>query len=200
MQESEWAEILAFVDRPEPPRKTLEERVALLEDRERIRSLIVEYAINSDAHRRDKVFDQYADDIERILAGTLDQIVKGKAALRRAAERSEYRRRSGAPTPSPEWMRSLETTHFVTNELIRVSDDGRQAYAVARALVLVKRELDGVHHRGFHETLYAFTFRKSDGREWRFVRQFVVSGHGHNQMFDGPDALRRGDADPRQSP
>ena len=70
------------LNRQEPRRGAVAERVQVLEDRHAVRDLIMTCGYLRDARRWDDLLDLYTDDIERILAGSLEERVQGKAALR----------------------------------------------------------------------------------------------------------------------
>jgi hypothetical protein len=179
--EKDWDEIRSALERPDGVPESLEDRVRLLEDKSQIRDLIQEYAYYGDARHREVLLASYDDEIERVLAGTLTEVVKGKENLKTRLERPEYPRVSGIPAPAPDELKRIKSSHFITSEVIRVDVD--DAWAAARVLMIAYRaDEDGIH-RGVHESAYAFTFRRDNGR-WIFVRQVVVSGQARNPLYE----------------
>ena len=58
------------------------ERLARLEDRAQVYDLVMAYGYLEDGRRWDDMLALYTDDIERELAGSLTEVVRGKVALR----------------------------------------------------------------------------------------------------------------------
>jgi len=99
MNDEEMRVLLEVVQRPERPRATPEERLQALEDRSAIRALIMAYGYLCDARRWDDLLALYTDDIERVLAGSLTERVRGKAALRQlGTQRADRRIEQGGRT------------------------------------------------------------------------------------------------------
>jgi hypothetical protein len=184
MEPREWQAIVEILQRPEQPREGLEARVQLLEDRERIRDIIMQYGYYCDAQRYDELFALYVDDVERELSGTLVEKVRGKAALGQLMRSPvlAWKSGSGGPPP-PEVIRSYEGRHLITGEVIRVSDDGSEAWATAQySLVKVSGEDPTQVRRGQHEGSYVFSFRKIAG-DWKFTRLWVITNNAHNPLY-----------------
>jgi len=175
--------LLAVVLEPEARRRTLEDRLTALEDRQAVRNRIMEYAYLCDARRWDDLLALYTDDIERVLAGTLTEVVRGKAALRDKLVAPTLERRSlpGA-APPPDRLLTMRMRHLVAGEVIRLGDDGETARAAVQYALVATSDGEGGFRRGMHEGSYVFDFRKIDGR-WLFTRQHIVSDNAHNPMF-----------------
>ncbi|HEX6311229.1 MAG TPA: nuclear transport factor 2 family protein [Acidimicrobiia bacterium] len=183
MNEAEIDALLEVVQRPERERRTPEERVQALADRQEIRDLIMVYGYLCDARRWDELLELYTDDIERVLAGSLSERVQGKAALRERLTAPTLARASGegAPPP-PSYLEALELRHLMASDVVRLSDDGTAATAAVQYQMVATADDERGFRRGAHEGSYVFEFRKVDGR-WRFCRQFIVSDNAHNPMF-----------------
>ena len=183
------AEVLAAVQRPERHRDTLEERVAAAEDRAVIRDLIMAYGYLEDARRWDDMLAMYTDDIERVLAGSLVETVRGRDALRERLFAPVIINKSGdAPPPSQEHLDALGLRHLMTTDVIRLSDDGLGAIAAVQYMMVATREGADGFRRGSHEGCYVFEFRK-DGGTWRFCRQVIITDNAHNPMFRGGSGI-----------
>jgi hypothetical protein len=183
VNEAEIDALLEVVQRPERARRTPEERVQALLDRQAIRDLIMVYGYLCDARRWDDLLELYTDDIERVLAGSLTERVQGKAALREKLVAPTLERASGdgAPPP-PSHLEGLELRHLMASDIVRLSDDGTTARAAVRYQMVATSDDERGFRRGAHEGSYVFDFRKVDGT-WRFCRQFIVSDNAHNPMF-----------------
>jgi ketosteroid isomerase-like protein len=185
VKKEEHDALVSILLRPERERTTLEERVQLVEDKEAIRDVIMQYGFLCDAGRWDDLLELYTDDIERVLAGSLDEHVKGKDALLRLYvnpvlpvrdDGKETKTRLQSPTSGVRAARHLISTHA-----IRVSDDNREAWASAQ-YSLVLTSIDGDHfERGEHEGAYTFSFRKENGR-WKCCKLVVIANSLFNPM------------------
>jgi len=185
VDELEMAEVLAAVQRPERRRDTLEERVTAAEDRAVIRDLIMAYGYLEDARRWDDMLAMYTDDVERVLAGSLVETVRGRDALRERLYAPVMVTKAGdAPPPSQEHLDRLGLRHLMTTDVIRLSDDGLGAIAVVQYMMVATRDDADGFRRGSHEGCYVFEFRK-EGGEWRFCRQLIITDNAHNPMFRG---------------
>jgi hypothetical protein len=174
--------------RIERPRTTLEERTQLLEDKEAVRDLIMQYGFLCDAGRWDELLDLYTDDIERVLTGSLDEHVRGKEALRELYDNpvlpvredgdgAEPASRLQSPTGGGE----RAARHMISTNVVRVSDDGAEAWAsVQYSLVLTRIDGDDFE-RGEHEGAYVFDFRKQDGT-WKVRKLVVIANSLFNPM------------------
>ena len=188
MDEREVEVVLAAVQRPERRRETLEDRVTAAEDRAVIRDLIMAYGYLEDARRWDDMLAMYTDDVERVLAGSLVETVRGKDALRERLHAPVMVAKSGAPTASQSEMDRLGLRHLMTTDIIRLSDDGLGAIAAVQYMMIATLEDADGFRRGSHEGCYVFEFRKDDGT-WRFCRQLIITNNAHNPMFRGGSGI-----------
>jgi ketosteroid isomerase-like protein len=185
MNEVESEALLEVVHRPERARTTVEDRVQALEDREQIRALVMAYGYLCDARRWDDLLALYTDDIERVLAGSLVERVRGKATLREKLVAPTLERRSaeGAPPPPPDHLVTLGLRHLMASDIVRLGDDGTTARAVVQYQLVAVADDERGFRRGAHEGSYVFDFRKEADGQWRFCRQLIVSDNAHNPMF-----------------
>jgi hypothetical protein len=190
VDKTEVEALLEVVLAPEAPRTTPEARIQALEDREAIRDLIIVYGYLCDARRWDELLDLYTDDIERVLAGSLVEQVKGKAALREKLLAPTLERRSGdGGPPPPERLAALGLCHLMASDVIRLSDDGTAASAAVHYTMVATVDDDRGFRRGVHDGSYVFEFRKDSG-DWKFCRQFIVSDNAHNPLFQNEPRSR----------
>lgn len=185
MRQEEVEAILEVVRIGQVEPDSVEGRLRLVEDREEIRDLIARYGYLCDFHRWDELFELYTDDIERTLAGTLQEAVKGKAALRPLLEAPALPVRSGTGPGenlvSGQRAIPLVPRHLICSEVIRVAADRSEAWAVAQYTLVMTKE-EGEWDRGAHEGAYVFHFRPEGGR-WRFDRMTVIANSAHNPVF-----------------
>jgi SnoaL-like domain len=180
--------LLEVVQRPERARTTLEERAQALDDRHEIRALIMTYGYLCDARRWDELLDLYTDDIERVLAGSLTETVRGKEQLREklVAPTLERAAPDGRPAPAPpSHLLTLGLRHLMASDVVRLGDDGTTATAAVQYSMVATSDGDAGYRRGVHEGSYVFDFRKVDGT-WKFCRQYIVSDNAHNPLFQAP--------------
>jgi hypothetical protein len=182
VNDDEVAALLEAATRPERPRTTLLERLELAEDRQTIRDLIMAYGYLEDARRWDDMLALYTDDIERVLAGSLVETIRGNAALRDRLITPVMATKSGAASASREQVEQLGLRHLMFSDVIRVADDGLTATAAVQYTLVATREGDRGLRRGSHQGSYVFDFRKVDGT-WKFSRQLIVTNNAHNPMF-----------------
>jgi SnoaL-like protein len=173
-------EVLALPDRAPT---SIEERVADLEDRQQIRDLVLRYAYLCDAREWDELLELYTDDIERVLAGTLVEQVRGKAELRERLVSPVLARKGETPgAPPPDKLATYSLRHLIADDVVRIADDGEHATAAVAYTLVAIDPVD--RRRGAHEGAYVFSFRKDEGR-WRFCRQVIFSNSAHNPLFQG---------------
>lgn len=185
MRKEEHDALVEVALRTERPRTTLEERTQLLEDKEAVRDLIMQYGFLCDAGRWDELLDLYTDDIERVLTGSLDEHVRGKAALRELYDDPvlPVRDDGGAEPTRLQSPTGGERAarHLISTNVVRVSDDGTEAWAsVQYSLVLTRIDGDDFE-RGEHEGAYVFTFRK-EGGTWKVRKLVVIANSLFNPM------------------
>ena len=157
-------------------------RVALAEDRQAIRDLIMAYGYLEDARRWDEMLSLYTEDIVRVLAGSLVESVQGKPALRARLVTPAMEAASGRPAAGPEQLARLAVRHLIWGDVVRVAPDRRTATAAVQYTLVATADGPDGYRRGSHEGSYVFEFRREDGR-WKFCRQVIVTNNAHNPMF-----------------
>jgi ketosteroid isomerase-like protein len=185
VRKEEHDALVSVLLRPERERTTLDERVQLLEDKEAIRDVIMQYGFLCDAGRWDDLLKLYTDDIERVLAGSLDEHVQGKDALLQLYLNPVLPVRDADNTPKSRLQSPTKgeraARHLISTHAIRVSDDGTEAWASAQ-YGLVLTSIDGDQfERGEHEGAYVFTFRK-EGGAWKVAKLVVIANSLFNPM------------------
>ena len=170
-------EVLEVLRRPRGRPATPEARARLLDDEAEIRDLIMRYAHLQDLGQFEDILGLCSEDVERVLAGTLDQTARGKDDLRsKLAEPVAVAGERAILEPA-----DVRSRHLITDEVVRVADDGAHAVAVAQfAVVLTPGQ--GEFRHGQHEGTYLFAFRKDDG-VWRFSRQVIESNTARNPLM-----------------
>jgi hypothetical protein len=163
---------------------TLEERLERLEDRAAIRDLIMRYGWLCDQRRWDDLLELYTDDVERELAGTLDERVEGKEALRELLVAPALPRKSSSDPGAPPVDRilELELKHMIATEVVKILPGGDEAVAQVYYTMVVTRGQGEEFQRGVHDGTYEFHFVKRDGR-WLFRRQIIASNNATNPLF-----------------
>jgi hypothetical protein len=178
----ETEEVLAAATAAEERRIAIEDRLTAAEDREAIRDLIMRYGYLEDARRWDDMLALYTDDIERVLAGSLVEMIRGKAALRERLVAPVMAARSGVAAASPKQVEQLRLRHLMMGEVIRLAADGTTATAAVQYVLVATRDADDGFRRGAHEGSYVFHLRKENGA-WKFCRQLIITDNAHNPMF-----------------
>jgi 3-phenylpropionate/cinnamic acid dioxygenase small subunit len=153
-----------------------------LEDRARIYDLVMAYGYLEDARQWDGMLALYTDDIERELAGSLTEVVRGKAELRDRLVTPVMEAKSGRVAASREQVEQLGLRHLIFSVAVQVAADGTTARASAQYILVATRDGAAGFERGSHEGSYEFEFRKVDG-VWKFSRQLIVTNNAHNPMF-----------------
>jgi len=156
--------------------------LARLEDRAAIYALVMAYGYLEDARRWDDMLALYTDDIERELAGSLTEVVRGKAELRDRLITPVMEAKSGRVAASREQVEQLGLRHLIFSVAVEVDPDGVTARAVAQYILVATRDGANGFERGSHEGSYEFEFRNVDG-VWKFSRQRIVTNNAHNPMF-----------------
>ena len=160
----------------------LDAQITRLEDRARIYDLVMAYGYLEDARRWDEMLALYTDDIERELAGSLTEIVRGKAELRDRLVTPVMEAKSGRVAASRAQVEQLGLRHLIVSVAVEIAADGMAASAVAQYILVATRDGAAGFERGSHEGSYEFEFRKVDGT-WKFARQLIVTNNAHNPMF-----------------
>ena len=185
MTNDELALLLEVANSEQHSGATLEERIRLLEDLRQISDLVMRYGWLCDARRWDEVLDLYTDDFERCLAGTLDECLRGKEALREVYERPVLPRKGGGADNSGDVARTsaFQCRHMIHPPVVRILDDGSRAVAAA-VYSLVASEGEGeAFVRAEHEGGYIFGFRREPVVGWRFESMTVISEIANNPLF-----------------
>ena len=155
-----------------------------LEDRAQIYDLVMAYGYLEDARRWDDMLALYTDDIERELAGSLTEVVRGKAELRDRLVTPVMEAKSGRVAASQEQVEQLGLRHLIFSVAVEVAVGGTSARASAQYILVATRDGERGFERGSHEGFYEFEFRRVDDA-WRFSRQLIVTNNAHNPMFGG---------------
>lgn len=185
MQDDELAQILDIVLRPETPRRTIEDRIQAIEDREAIRQVLMAYAFLCDARRWDELLELYTDDIVRVLGGTLAERVQGKEELRKLYVAPALPHAGEGEAPPATQLNTYELRHLVVDDLVRLDDSGTRGWAVAGYSLVASTEQPDGFRRGQHEGGYIFEMRKEDDGRWRVCHMTVFSENARNPLFQG---------------
>src|SRR5207245_2693668 len=103
--------------------RSLEERVARLEAKERILEMMMLYSHYCDVGDWDRVCALYTDDVERVLMGTLAERVQGRDKLYELYLNPLLpRREDGKPVTR---AANMTVRHFVGTPVVRLAEDGR---------------------------------------------------------------------------
>jgi ketosteroid isomerase-like protein len=149
----------------------VQERLAVLEDIEAVREIVYKYGWYADHLEFAKLLDLYADDVERILSGTRHERVVGVDALRQIFDER-------APSGDADGRLEVQKTHHIDTDVVKVSQDGNEAWVVALGQV-VAVTADG---QASHEDIYLFHLRRVGGH-WRIARQIVVTDNARNPVL-----------------
>jgi len=185
VNDAELAQIIDIVQKPEPARATLEERVQAIEDREAIRQVLMAYGYLCDARRWDELLEHYTDDIVRVLGGTLAEEVQGKEELRKLYVAPQLPRAGDddADAPPAAQLNTYEFRHLIVDDLIRLDPSGTKGWAVAAYSLVASTEQPDGFRRGQHEGGYIFEMRKCDDGRWRVAHMTVFSENSRNPLF-----------------
>jgi hypothetical protein len=183
MDPQEAAVLVENILRPEKKRQTLEERVQLLEDKDQIRDVIMKYAFLCDTRRHDELYELYLDDVERELAGTLTEVVRGKQEVRTRHNNPKLERKDGLSGHLPDTgIRDIVPRHLMCPSIVKVSDDGKESWASLYYSLVGTRQHNGTFERGVHEGGYLFHLRKV-GDDWKVQKFTVFTEHAFNPIF-----------------
>ncbi len=168
-------------------RETTEDQVQLLADKQRIEEMIFEYGVACDSQGWDTLQEIYAEDIERIMTGTLSETVRGREELIELHRNPVLPRAPGVKTVNVGLarFRNRELRHLISTKVIRLADDNRKAWALAYYQMAVVGQDDDGWHRGVHEGTYVFSFSKSTGA-WQFTQHLIWTNNAVNPMFGAP--------------
>jgi hypothetical protein len=171
----------------ERARTTLEEKVQLLSDKQRIEEMIHEYGFACDSAGWDVLQELYDENIEREMTGTLAEVVKGREKLIELHRNPVLPRAPGVNTVNTGLARfkNREIRHLISAKVIRISDDNKAAWALCYYQLAVVGQDDAGWQRGEHEGTYVFTFSKASGA-WRFTQHLIWTNNAVNPMFGAP--------------
>jgi SnoaL-like domain len=177
--------VLEVAREEEPPCHTVEEAVRRLESREAIRNVMRAYCFYEDQHRWDEVVTLFTESCERIMAGTLQQTLKGRDELRAASgaplQRTDERWGEGA---SRETLAATSFRHLLVTEMIKIKPDNRVARLVGYCQVVATRGAAAEYERGAHEATYYIEFtRPSDDHSWLIDKLVIMTEHASNPLF-----------------
>lgn len=173
----------------EKERTNPDEQVRYLLDKMRVQEMIHEYAFACDSRSWDVLERLYDENIERVMKGTLDETVKGRDKLIGLHQKPALPRSEGVDAPPRDLskIQGLEIRHLIGTNVVRVSDDNRDAWALCHYQMALVGQEDGAWHHGLHEGTYLFSFAKSDG-QWRFTKHQIWTNNAANPMFSDPRA------------
>ena len=181
------AELLQMVERrPE----TLDERVARLEAKEAIHDVMMLYGHRSDSRDTEGVLELYTDDVERVLAGTLEERVQGKETLRELYRNPVLPTKDGrALGEASRYRKGRKTTirHMFAAPLIRLSDDGNEGWLTSYFTLVRSVDSPDGFERHVHEGTYTFRFVRLNG-EWKINKMVVDTEIGHDRGFQPSSA------------
>jgi hypothetical protein len=181
MNDEERRFVIDVLERRERDGATVEERVARQEDHRHIREVLFKYGYYSDLQHWTGLFGIYTNDVRRSLSGTVHETTEGLDGLRSLVER----RTSGTGAAATGSVGpDVRRRHHIDTEVVKVSDDGAQAWAVALGSVVVTRE-QGDYAIAAHEDVYLFTLRKVDGT-WLISEQVAVTDNARNPVLHPP--------------
>ncbi len=180
----EWRKL---APRHERVRTATDEIVQLLADKQRIEEMIHEYGVACDSQGWDTLQEIYAENIERIMTGTLSETVQGRDQLIELHRNPVLPRAPGMKTVNVGLarFRDRELRHLISTKIIRVSDGNTKAWALAYYQMAVVGQDDDGWHRGEHEGTYVFSFSKETGA-WQFTQHLIWTNNAVNPMFSAP--------------
>lgn len=179
-----WRELAPLHERH---RMTLEEKLQLVIDKQRIVEMINEYAFACDSRQWDVLEDLYDEDIERVMSGTLNETVRGRDTLIGLHANPALPRAEGVEMEKRDLtkIKGLEIRHLVATQMVRIGNDNQTAWALCHyQMALVGQENDAWEH-GLHEGTYLFSFSKASGA-WKFTRHLIWTNNAANPMFGVP--------------
>ena len=179
-----WRELAPARERK---RESLEDKVQLVADKQRINEMIHEYAFACDSRGWDVLEQIYDENIERIMFGTLSETVQGRANLINLHANPALPRAKGVEMEKRDLtkIQGLEIRHLIGTQLVRIGDDNQKAWAICHyQMALVGQENDVWQH-GLHEGTYIFSFSKASG-DWKFVQHLIWTNNAANPMFGVP--------------
>jgi hypothetical protein len=170
----------------EAPRTSLEAKIDLIADKQRIVEMVHEYALACDSRSWDVLERLYDADIERTMKGTLDEYVKGRDNLINLHKTPALPRAEGVEMEKRDFtkIKGLEIRHLIGTLVTRISDDNRNAWALCHYQMALVGQEDDAWISGLHEGTYLFSFAKTDA--WRFTQHLIWTNNAANPMFGIP--------------
>ncbi len=169
-------EIMEVMSLPEKAPTSLEARVERLEAKESIRNLIMEYSFHCDSKKYDQLVDRFCTkDVTMVRGDTLQGRFEGAEEVKAAWRGGAVRRRDGKlykGTPT-KLVSGIRGRHMMYPSMIRISDDGKQAWGAWYFSGVRSTFSDDGMARGIHDGTDLFTFVK-EGDEWK-IRKMVIN-------------------------
>ena len=128
----------------------------------------------------------FTNDCERVIAGTLDQVVTGREALLQACLATTPIRRSDdhyGESVSHTELAETEIRHYLTTETIKFAASGQTAWVVAYYQIVGTRGEGESFIRGSHEGTYHIELVRDPGAGWLMKRQVIWTNHATNPLF-----------------
>jgi hypothetical protein len=184
---SKWRELAPPHERH---RMTLEEKLQLVIDKQRIVEMINEYAFACDSRQWDVLQELYDEGIERVMSGTLNATVRGRDTLIGLLANPALPRAEGVEGVETEKrdlneIDGLEIRHLIATQLVRIGNDNRKAWALCHYQMALVGQTNDVWEHGLHEGTYLFSFAKTDG-VWKFTQHLIWTNNAANPMFGVP--------------
>jgi hypothetical protein len=181
-----WRELTPEIERE---RTNVEDKIQFLSDKMRVQEMIHEYAFACDSRGWDTLERLYDENIERVMKGTLDETVQGRANLIGLHAKPALPRSAGVVAPPRDLTKitGLEIRHLIGTHMVKIADDNQNAWALCHYQMALVGQEDGAWCHGLHEGTYLFTFSKATG-SWRFTRHQIWTNNAANPMFSDPRA------------
>ena len=176
-----WREL---APRHERARITLEEKLQLVIDKQRIVEMINEYAFACDSRQWDVLRELYDENIERVMSGTLNETVRGCDTLIGLHANPALPRAEGVEMEKRDLskIKGLEIRHLIATQMLRIGNDNHKAWALCHYQMALVGQTDDVWEHGLHEGTYLFSFAKTDGL-WKFTQHLIWTNNAANSMF-----------------
>ena len=178
---AKWREL---APRHERQRMTLEEKLQLVIDKQRIVEMINEYAFACDSRQWDVLEELYDEDIERVMSGTLNETVRGRDMLIGLHANPALPRAEGVEMEKRDLtkIKGLEIRHLIGTQMVRISNDNRKAWALCHYQMALVGQTNDAWEHGLHEGTYLFSFSKATG-SWKFTQHLIWTNNAANPMF-----------------
>jgi hypothetical protein len=176
-----WRELAPLHERV---RHGAEDKLQLVIDKQRIQEMINEYAFACDSRQWEVLDELYDENIERVMSGTLNETVQGRANLIALHRNPPLPRAEGVDTERRDLTKfeGLEIRHLIGTAMTRVSGDNKKAWALCHYQMALTGRTDGMWEHGLHEGTYLFSFSKDTGN-WKFIQHLIWTNNAANPMF-----------------